>query len=78
MYKKPNIVTTMEVRRLKWAGHLLRTSDDRTVKKAEIPKLRCSDCTQNYMKSMVRSRGVRRNQKTSAWTITRMESSVKL
>jgi hypothetical protein len=52
MYKKPNIVTTMIVRRLEWAAHLLRMSDDRTVKKAEKPKLRCSDCAENYMKSM--------------------------
>jgi hypothetical protein len=51
MYKKPNIVTTLKVMRLEWAGHLLRTSDDRTVKKAERPKLRCSDCTKNDMKS---------------------------
>jgi len=39
MYKKPNIVTTMKVMRLEWAGHLLRTSYDRTVNKAERPKL---------------------------------------
>jgi len=51
MYKKPNIVTKMKVRRLEWAGHLLRMSDDMTVKKAERPKLRCPDCTENDMKS---------------------------
>ena len=34
MYWKPNIVTTMKVRRLEWAGLLLRIADDRTVKKA--------------------------------------------
>jgi hypothetical protein len=32
MYRKPNIVTTMKVRRLEWAGHLVRMSDDRTIK----------------------------------------------
>jgi hypothetical protein len=60
MYKKPNIVTTMKVRRLEWADHLLRTSDDRSVKKAERPKLSCSDCTENDMKSM----GVKMEEET--------------
>jgi hypothetical protein len=32
-YRKPNILTTIKVRRLEWAGHLVRISDDRTVKK---------------------------------------------
>jgi hypothetical protein len=77
MFKKPNIVTIIKVRRLEWAGHLLRTSDDRTVKKAERSKLRCSDCTENDMKSMG-SRDGGRNQKTSAWTVTLVESSIKL
>jgi hypothetical protein len=27
MYKKPNIVTTIKVRRLEWAGHVVRMSD---------------------------------------------------
>jgi hypothetical protein len=33
MYTKPNIVTTIKVRRLEWPGHLVRISDDSTVKK---------------------------------------------
>jgi hypothetical protein len=33
IYIKPNIVTIITVRRLKWAGILERMSDDRTVKK---------------------------------------------
>jgi hypothetical protein len=32
MHRKPNIVTTIKVRRLEWAGHVVRMSDDRTVK----------------------------------------------
>jgi hypothetical protein len=32
MYRIPNIVTTIKVRRLEWAGHLVRMSD-RTLKK---------------------------------------------
>jgi len=30
MYRKPNTVTKIKVRRLEWAGHLVRMSDDRT------------------------------------------------
>jgi len=61
MYRKPNIVTTIKVRRLELAGHLVRMSDDRTVKKvilgkpdgrrkARRPKLRWLDCTKPKMK----------------------------
>jgi hypothetical protein len=38
MYRKRNILTTRKVRRLKWAGHLVRMSDDRTVKKISVGK----------------------------------------
>jgi hypothetical protein len=62
-YRKPNIVTTIKVRRLEWAGNLVRISDDRTVKKVFLgkpdgrrkagrPKLRWLDCTENDLKSM--------------------------
>jgi hypothetical protein len=33
MYKNPNILTAVKVRRLKLDGHLVRMCDDRTVKK---------------------------------------------
>jgi len=33
IYIKPNIVTTVTERRLKWAGRLERMSDDKTIKK---------------------------------------------
>jgi hypothetical protein len=62
MYGQPNIVTTT-VRRLQWAGHIARMSDDRTVKKvfpgkadgrrkAGRPKLRWFDRIENDLKSM--------------------------
>jgi hypothetical protein len=38
LYRKPNIVTTITVRRLEWAGHVVRTSDDRTAKKLFLGK----------------------------------------
>jgi len=31
--EKPNVLTTMKIRRIQWAGHVERMSDDRTVKK---------------------------------------------
>jgi hypothetical protein len=38
MYRKTNIVTTINVRRLEGAGRLVRISDDRTVKKVFLGK----------------------------------------
>jgi hypothetical protein len=38
MYRIPKIITTIIVRRLEWAGHLVRTSDDGTVKKVFLGK----------------------------------------
>jgi hypothetical protein len=35
MCRKPNIVTTVKVRIIEWAGHLLSMSDDSTVKKGK-------------------------------------------
>ena len=63
MYIKPDIVTTITVRRLKQAGHLESISDDRTIKKVFLrkpggrrrsgrPKLGCLGCTENDLKSM--------------------------
>jgi hypothetical protein len=37
-HRKRNIVTTMKLRRLEWAGHLVRMSDDRTVKEVFLGK----------------------------------------
>jgi hypothetical protein len=56
-----SIVTTINVNRLEWAGHLVRMSDDRTVKKlflgklvgrrkAGRPKLRWLHCIENDLK----------------------------
>jgi hypothetical protein len=62
MIRQTNIVTTVKVRRLECAGHLVRMSDDRTVKdvflgkpagsrKAGRPKLRWTLCVENGLKS---------------------------
>jgi hypothetical protein len=88
MYRKQNIVTTIKVRRLEWAGHLVRMSDDRTEKKVFLgkpdarrkagrPQLRWLDCIENDQKSMV-SRDGGRKQKTSVWAIIMKEALFKL
>ena len=38
MYRKPNTVTTVEVRRLEWAGRLVRIPDDRIANKVFMGK----------------------------------------
>jgi len=63
MYRKSNIIATVKVRRLEWAGHLLRMCDDSTVKKVFLekpdgrrkaggPKLRWFDCVESDLKSI--------------------------
>jgi hypothetical protein len=70
MYRKPNIVKTIKVRRLEWAGHVVSVSDGRTVKtvfvgkadgrrEAGKPKLRWIDCIEIDLKLM----GVKRWRK---------------
>jgi hypothetical protein len=63
IYRKPNIVTIIKLRRLEWAGHIVRMSGDRTVKKVFVgkpdgrrkvgrPKLRWLYCIENDLKSV--------------------------
>ena len=63
MYRKPDTVTAIKVRRLEWAGPLVRMSDGRTVRtvflgkpdgrrNAGRQKLRWLDCVENCLKSM--------------------------
>jgi hypothetical protein len=63
MYRKPNIVTTITVRRLEWAGHPGRMSDGRNImkvflgkpdgrRKAGRPKLRLLDYIEDDLKSL--------------------------
>ena len=72
MYRKLNIIATVNVRRLEWAGYLLRICDDSTVKKVFLgkpdgrrkaggPKLRWFDCVESDLKLI----GIKRWQKKS-------------
>jgi hypothetical protein len=88
-YRKPNIVTTSKIRRLEWAGHLVRMSDDRTVEKAfrgkpggitkaGRPKLRWLDCTENDMKFMGVKRWRNKTEGRSVRAVILKEALVKL
>jgi hypothetical protein len=70
MCRTLNVVTTIKLRRLEWAGHLVRMSDVRTVKKVFLgksgrrrkagrPKLEWLVCIENDLKWM----GVKRLRK---------------
>jgi hypothetical protein len=41
MSKKLSTVTTIKARRLEWAGHAVRMSDDRCIKKIFLGDTRC-------------------------------------
>jgi hypothetical protein len=87
MYRKPNIITTIKLKRLEWAGHLVRMSDGRTLKKVFLgkpygrrksgrPKLRWLHCTEDDLKSI----GVKmyeESKDSSRWSIILMEALVK-
>jgi hypothetical protein len=90
MYRKPNIVTTtIKLRRLERADHLVRMSDGRAVKKAFLgkpdgrrkagrPKLRWLDCTENDQKSMAVKRCRKKAEDRSVWAVILKEALVKL
>jgi hypothetical protein len=89
VYRKPNTVTTVKVRRLEWAGLLVRMSDDRTIKKvfqgksdtrakAGRPKLRWLDCTENGMKLVVVKRWRKKAEGIFVWAVILKEALVEL
>jgi hypothetical protein len=86
---KPNIVTTVKVRRPEWAVHLVRMSDDKTVNKVFLrkpdgrrksgrPNLRWLVCTENDLKSMGVKRWRKKAEDRSVWIIILKEPLVKL
>jgi hypothetical protein len=89
LYIKPNIGPTIKARRLEWAGHLVRMSDDRTVKKVSVgkpdgrrkvgrPKLKWLDCIKNDLKFMGVKRWRKKSEDRSVWAIILKEALVKL
>jgi hypothetical protein len=87
MCGKPSTLT-IKVRRLEWAGYLIRISDGRTVRKRlrgkqkerklAGPKLRWLDCIENYMIYMGVQRRGDKTEDSSVWAIIRMGAVVKL
>jgi hypothetical protein len=89
MYRKPNTVTTLKVRGLEWAGHLVRMSDDGTVKKmllgkpdgrrkAGRPKLRRLACIVNDLKSVGVKRWRKKAEDRSVWAVILKDAPVRL
>jgi hypothetical protein len=87
MYREPDIVTIKV--RLEWAGHLVRMSDDSTVKKVFLwkpdgrgkvgrPKLRWLDGTENDLKFTGVKRWRKNAEDRSLWAIILKEALVKL
>jgi hypothetical protein len=76
-------------KRLKWAGHLVRMSDDRTVKKVFLlkpdgirkagrPKLRWLHCIENDLKSVGINIWRKEAEDRSVWAIILTEAPVRL
>jgi hypothetical protein len=89
MYRKPYTVTTTAVRRLERGGHLVRMSDDKTVKKVFLgkpdgrrkagrPKLRWLGCTENDLKWMAVKRWRKKAEGRSVWAVILKEALVRL
>ena len=88
MHREPNIVK-IKVRRLERAGHLVRKSDERIIKKgflvkpdgrrkAERPKLRWLHCNENYLKLKSVKRWRIKAKDRSVWTVILKEALVRL
>jgi len=73
-----------KLRRVELAGHVVRMSDDRTVKKpdgrrnAERSKLRWLDCIENNLKLMGVKRWWNKAEDRLMWTVILKEAAVKL
>ena len=39
LYKEPNVVEDIKIRRLEWVGHIMRMEEERIPKKRSKPKL---------------------------------------
>jgi hypothetical protein len=87
MHRKANIVTTVKVRRLEWAGRLVRMCEGETLNKvfmgkpegrrrAERPKLRWVDCIEKWSQSMGVRRWRKKAEDISVWAVILKEALV--
>jgi hypothetical protein len=71
LYKEPNIVEDIKIRRLKWAGHIIRMEEERIPKKdlngnihttrpVGRPRIRWADVVQRDALQLLGTRGWRR------------------
>jgi hypothetical protein len=89
VYRSPDIVTEIKVRRLKWLGHIIRMDGARMAKKVFVsspegrrdigrPKLRWLDDVEDDIKAVGIRRWRIKEQDRSEWTAIKTEAKVKL
>jgi hypothetical protein len=89
MYRSPDIVTEIKVRRLEWLGHIIRMDGARMAKKEFVsnpegrrdigrPKLRWLDDVEDDMKALGFRRWRIKAQDRNEWTAIKREAKVKL
>jgi hypothetical protein len=88
-YRSADIITSIKVRRLEWAGHVVRMDDERMVKrvfprnpggrrKPRRPRLRWLDCVEDDLKTLGVKRWRKRAEDCEEWAIILKEAMVKL
>jgi hypothetical protein len=89
MYRKPNLATIVKIRRLAWAGRLVRMCGEETVnkefmekaegrRKAEGQKLKWLECIEKWSQSMGVKRWRKKAEDRSVWAIILKEALVTL
>jgi hypothetical protein len=88
-YRSADIITSIKVRRLEWAGHVVRMDDERMVKcvflgipggigKPGKPRLRWLDYVEDDLKTMEVRRWRKKADDSEEWAIVLKEAMVKL
>jgi hypothetical protein len=88
-YKSADIVISIKVRRLEWAGHVVRMDDERMVKRVFLgnpgrrrkpgrPRLRWLYCVEDDLKTSGVRRWRKRAEYREEWTIILKQAMVKL
>jgi hypothetical protein len=89
VYRSPDIVTAIKVRKLEWLGHIIRMDGARMAKKVFVskpegrrdigrPKLRCLDDVEDDIKALGIRRWRIKAQDRNEWTAIKREAKVKL